>query len=184
VATGALTDPRPLQVLGQVLKGVLALHSQSFAHCNIKPSNILRRFKQHDWVLMDFARAAPLGSIRLRLCQRHPSACGFMHAFPLTAHQDAPLPVRALTHLIAGSIGACMHMPACNISHCRMSIPAQSPCMTQALWVACGASQRGARKKTCSEALEPEAMSTPRVAENERQTEEKNREKKTEKELR
>jgi serine/threonine protein kinase len=63
-----------LQVLGQVLKAVKRLHEQGYAHRNIKPSNILRRLKQHDWVLFDFASAAPLRehhpSSVCRLCKR------------------------------------------------------------------------------------------------------------------
>jgi serine/threonine protein kinase len=50
-----------LQVIGQVLKAVHVLHAQGYAHRNIKPSNILRRLKQHDWVLSDFGCAASLG---------------------------------------------------------------------------------------------------------------------------
>ena len=54
-----------MQVLGQVLKAVKVLHEQGYAHCNIKPSNVMRRLKQHDWVLSDFANAAPLRALPL-----------------------------------------------------------------------------------------------------------------------
>jgi serine/threonine protein kinase len=53
-------DNVPVQVLGQVLKGFIGLHGAGYAHRNIKPSNILRRLRQHDWVLFDFASSAPL----------------------------------------------------------------------------------------------------------------------------
>lgn len=51
---------RDVQVLGQVLKAVIALHGAGYAHRNIKPSNILQRGTQHDWILSDFAASCPL----------------------------------------------------------------------------------------------------------------------------
>ena len=51
-----------MQVLGQVLKTVKALHEEGYAHRNIKPSNILQRDKQHDWMLSDFAASCPVGA--------------------------------------------------------------------------------------------------------------------------
>ena len=50
-----------LQIVGQVLKAVVALHGAGLAHRNIKPSNIIQRFKQHDWILSDFAASCPFG---------------------------------------------------------------------------------------------------------------------------
>jgi serine/threonine protein kinase len=55
-------DNASVQVLGQVLKAVKALHGAGYAHRNIKPSNIQSRLKQHDWVLFDFASSAPLSA--------------------------------------------------------------------------------------------------------------------------
>ena len=52
-----------MQVLGQVLKTVKALHEEGYAHRNIKPSNILQRDKQHDWMLSDFAASCPVGML-------------------------------------------------------------------------------------------------------------------------
>jgi serine/threonine protein kinase len=52
-----------VQVLGQVLKALMALHGAGYAHCNIKPSNILQREKQHDWVLSDFACCRPQSAL-------------------------------------------------------------------------------------------------------------------------
>ena len=51
-----------MQLMSQVLRSVKTLHGAGYAHCNIKPSNILRRLQQHDWILSDFACAAPLGA--------------------------------------------------------------------------------------------------------------------------
>ena len=53
------------QVLGQVLKTVKALHDAGYAHRNIKPSNILQREKQHDWMLFDFSASCPVGALLL-----------------------------------------------------------------------------------------------------------------------
>jgi serine/threonine protein kinase len=54
---------RCVQVLGQVLKALIALHGAGYAHCNIKPSNILHLAKQHDWVLSDFASSRPQSAL-------------------------------------------------------------------------------------------------------------------------
>ena len=51
-----------MQLLSQVLRGVKAMHEEGFAHCNIKPSNILRRLRQHDWILADMACVARVGT--------------------------------------------------------------------------------------------------------------------------
>jgi serine/threonine protein kinase len=50
-----------VQVLGQVLQTLAALHDAGFAHRNIKPSNILQRVQQHDWMLFDFSASCPVG---------------------------------------------------------------------------------------------------------------------------
>ncbi|NJR41439.1 MAG: hypothetical protein HC767_01035 [Akkermansiaceae bacterium] len=57
-----------MQVLGQVLKSVTALHAAGYAHRNIKPSNILQRGKQHDWMLFDFSASCPIGAPLLSAC--------------------------------------------------------------------------------------------------------------------
>jgi serine/threonine protein kinase len=51
-----------VQVLGQVLQTLAALHEAGFAHRNIKPSNILQREQQHDWMLFDFSASCPVGA--------------------------------------------------------------------------------------------------------------------------
>jgi serine/threonine protein kinase len=58
----------PVQALGQLLKAVNALHKQGYAHFNIKPSNILRRLKQHDWVLSDFGCSARISVLPSQAC--------------------------------------------------------------------------------------------------------------------
>jgi serine/threonine protein kinase len=45
-----------------------ALHAEGYAHCNVKPANIMRRRKEHDWILSDFDRAAALGALHGNLC--------------------------------------------------------------------------------------------------------------------
>ena len=57
----------PMQLISQMLRSVQALHWACYAHRNIKPSNILRRLKQHDWILTDFDSAAPLGATPLSI---------------------------------------------------------------------------------------------------------------------
>ena len=51
-----------MQLISQVLRAVKAPHGAGYAHCNIKPSNILRRLQQHDCILCDLACAATLGA--------------------------------------------------------------------------------------------------------------------------
>lgn len=53
-----------MQLLSHVLRGMKALHEEGYAHCNIKPSNILRRLRQHDWILADMACVARVGAER------------------------------------------------------------------------------------------------------------------------
>ena len=63
-----------MQMLSQVLRSVKALHVAGYAHCNIKPSNILRRLKQHDWILSDLACAAPVGAMSVSFWVCHISS--------------------------------------------------------------------------------------------------------------
>ena len=72
-----------MQLLSQVLRAVRALHATGYAHRNIKPSNILRRLKQHDWILADLACAAPLGAANT-LCIHG----GTPPALPCVAHES------------------------------------------------------------------------------------------------
>lgn len=58
-------DLKRVQVLGQMLKSLKALHEGGFAHRNLKPSNILHRRSHKDWVLADFACAVVLSTYLL-----------------------------------------------------------------------------------------------------------------------
>eukprot|EP00892_Ulva_mutabilis_P012598 jgi/Ulvmu1/9710/UM055_0048.1 len=46
------------QALSHSVRALASLHSMGYAHRDIKPGNILRRPKQHDWTLIDFGCAA------------------------------------------------------------------------------------------------------------------------------
>lgn len=73
-----------MQVVGQVGKGLQALHASGYAHCNLKPSNIMRRPKKHDWVLSDFCDCSPAGAPPHKIppLRRRTHAC--IH--PVVAH--------------------------------------------------------------------------------------------------
>eukprot|EP00892_Ulva_mutabilis_P008637 jgi/Ulvmu1/6145/UM277_0004.1 len=51
------------QVLCHAGRALEQLHEFGQAHRDVKPGNILRRPKQHDWTLIDFGCAAPIGSV-------------------------------------------------------------------------------------------------------------------------
>lgn len=57
-----------MQVFGQVLRTLKGLHEAGYAHRNIKPSNILLRPQELDWLLSDFASCCPLGTLLGLLC--------------------------------------------------------------------------------------------------------------------
>ena len=59
-----------LQALSHAVRALRKLHSFGYAHRDIKPGNILRRPKQHDWTLIDFGCTAPIGM--------HPSQLPFV----------------------------------------------------------------------------------------------------------
>lgn len=56
-------------MIGQLIRGVRALHEAGYVHRNIKPSNILQRSSQHDWVLSDFSSCCPLGAALICTCR-------------------------------------------------------------------------------------------------------------------
>ena len=43
------------------MRALCKLHGFGYAHRDIKPGNILRRPKQHDWTLIDFGCTARIG---------------------------------------------------------------------------------------------------------------------------
>ena len=55
-----------MQTIVQVLKVLKQLHSAGYAHRNIKPSNILQRLTNPEWMLVDFACCAALGAALLQ----------------------------------------------------------------------------------------------------------------------
>ena len=57
-----------LQVLSHAVRALQRLHNFGYAHRDIKPGNILRRPKQHDWTLIDFGCTAQIGAYLSALC--------------------------------------------------------------------------------------------------------------------
>ena len=51
-----------VQALSHAVRALKKLHSFGYAHRDIKPGNILRRHKQHDWTLIDFGCTAEIGT--------------------------------------------------------------------------------------------------------------------------
>ena len=51
-----------VQALSHAVRALRRLHSCGYAHRDIKPGNILRRPKQHDWTLIDFGCTAQIGT--------------------------------------------------------------------------------------------------------------------------
>lgn len=86
-----------MQLLSQVLRTLISVHAAGYAHRNIKPSNILRRPKQHDWILTDFACAAAIGA----LPPTHPTCLHSEGPSPLMQHLD---PVYGPQQTLCGSL--------------------------------------------------------------------------------
>ena len=57
----------PVQALSHAVRALKQLHDFGYAHRDIKPGNILRRPKQHDWALIDFGCAEQVGALQLRV---------------------------------------------------------------------------------------------------------------------
>ena len=51
-----------MQVLLHAVRALRRLHGFGYAHRDIKPGNILRRPKQHDWTLIDFGCTTKIGA--------------------------------------------------------------------------------------------------------------------------
>lgn len=72
-ATNVVHMSACMQLMIQVLRCLKVLHASGYAHQNIKPSNVMRRLDQHDWILADLSCAARLG-VSLLTAFRHCSA--------------------------------------------------------------------------------------------------------------
>eukprot|EP00892_Ulva_mutabilis_P005985 jgi/Ulvmu1/3759/UM175_0006.1 len=51
------------QALSHAVRALRRLHDFGYAHRDVKPGNILRRPKQHDWTLIDFGCTSRIGSM-------------------------------------------------------------------------------------------------------------------------
>ena len=60
-----------LQVLLHAVRALRRLHAFGYAHRDIKPGNILRRPKQHDWTLIDFGCTARTGALPPVIFTKH-----------------------------------------------------------------------------------------------------------------
>lgn len=58
----------------QAAEALQTLHREGYAHRDIRPTNILSRFRQHDWTLINFSHAAPIGAPPRHACVRNPEA--------------------------------------------------------------------------------------------------------------
>jgi serine/threonine protein kinase len=52
-----------VQALIHTAQALKELHAMGYAHRDLKPGNILRRPKHHDWTLIDFGCAARIGAL-------------------------------------------------------------------------------------------------------------------------
>jgi serine/threonine protein kinase len=58
-----LSELRVVQALVGVARMVVALHAAGYVHRNIKPQNVLRHMKKHEWIISDYAYTAPIGAL-------------------------------------------------------------------------------------------------------------------------
>ena len=51
-----------LQVLSHIATRLRDIHAANFVHCDVKPAHILLLQRQNRWTVIDFDKAAPLGT--------------------------------------------------------------------------------------------------------------------------
>ena len=79
-----------VQALSHAVRALKKLHSFGYAHRDIKPGNILRRHKQHDWTLIDFGCTAEIGT---RLPPLHQHSRCTVHALSNASGGQLPVAV-------------------------------------------------------------------------------------------
>eukprot|EP00892_Ulva_mutabilis_P002693 jgi/Ulvmu1/12424/UM009_0074.1 len=87
------------QALSHSVRALRKLHSTGYAHRGIKPGNILRRPKQHDWTLIDFGCAAQIGStasLAFSLTCAPPEVVAAVESGCRTIHVDAAVDIWAI----------------------------------------------------------------------------------------
>eukprot|EP00892_Ulva_mutabilis_P000505 jgi/Ulvmu1/10455/UM063_0010.1 len=87
------------QALSHSVRALRKLHSTGYAHRDIKPGNILRRPKQHDWTLIDFGCAAQIGStagLAFSLKYAPPEVMAAVESGCRTIHVDAAVDIWAI----------------------------------------------------------------------------------------
>eukprot|EP00892_Ulva_mutabilis_P005912 jgi/Ulvmu1/3693/UM017_0110.1 len=86
------------QALSHAVRALRRLHDFGYAHRDIKPGNILRRPKQHDWTLIDFGCTAQIGStagLSFSLKYAAPEVVHALEAGSKTVHVDAAVDIWA-----------------------------------------------------------------------------------------
>eukprot|EP00892_Ulva_mutabilis_P007594 jgi/Ulvmu1/5206/UM216_0001.1 len=87
------------QALSHAVRALRRLHDFGYAHRDIKPGNILRRPKQHDWTLIDFGCTAQIGStaiLSLSLKYAAPEVLHALEAGSRTVHVDSAVDIWAI----------------------------------------------------------------------------------------
>lgn len=79
------------QTLMHVVRAVRVMHDMGYAHRDIKPGNILRRPGEHDWTLIDFGCAAPIGVLHVSvlLTLTLACSCSFFRLFDYFLYQTS-----------------------------------------------------------------------------------------------
>eukprot|EP00892_Ulva_mutabilis_P005913 jgi/Ulvmu1/3694/UM017_0111.1 len=87
------------QALSHAVRALRRLHEFGYAHRDIKPGNILRRPKQHDWTLIDFGCTAQIGStagLSFSLKYAAPEVVHALEVGSRSIHVDAAVDIWAI----------------------------------------------------------------------------------------